>query len=645
MFSYREKQVFKKYPVVAGIDEVGRGCERIDAEVLTNNGWKFYSKITLKDKVLSYTSNGHIKWQKIGKIIEKDFEGNLIELKNRGIDIVVTPDHHFTVLRRVFKRDKEDNNKLKLIGYKSRKERKIVTEINANDFLPRGGKWGGVDNKSFNLSKTDKNKRKLIDMKLWVSFLGIFLSEGSVYYDEKKGSYRITISQYENASQSRYRKIYYLLKKLPFRFSRFKTGFKCYSKQLYEYLKQFGICYDKFIPKNIKDLPPEFLNILIDWMILGDGSCYTGKNRKEICTYYTTSDKLKDDFEEILLKAGWTYHTVTRTLKDSFIEGRLIKKENKVPCFEIRLRRNNKAHVKFLHRSKIFYKGKVFCLQLSQYHNFYVRRNGTGYFTGNSLAGPVTAAVVALKKEVKIKGVKDSKLLSAKQREEIFKRVKDNPAIEWRVSHIYPTVIDRINIWQATLLAWKRSLKKLALSPAFLFLDGNQTIPRLKIGQSPIVGGDQKIFLLSLASIIAKVSRDRLMERMDRKYPPYGFGRHKGYGTKYHLAALEKYGPSEIHRKSFRPVFDNLAFRDKVYYVVSRIPKGQTATYKEVAEKIGAPRAYRAVGNVLNKNPYGWVPCHRVVRSDGQVGGFARGTAIKIEELKKECCILKKSVI
>jgi len=170
------------------------------------------------------------------------------------------------------------------------------------------------------------------------------------------------------------------------------------------------------------------------------------------------------------------------------------------------------------------------------------------------LAGPVTAAIVALKKEVKIKGVKDSKLLSARQREEIFERVKDHPEITWRVSHVYPRVIDRVNIWQATLLAWKRSLKKLDCPPDFLFLDGNQAIPRLKMEQSPVVGGDRRIFLLSLASIIAKVSRDRLMERIDRKYPQYGFSRHKGYGTKEHLKMIKKHGPSEIHRKSFRPI-------------------------------------------------------------------------------------------
>jgi len=561
MFSRLEKQVFKKgYRLVAGIDEAGRGCERIDAKVLTNNGWKFYSDINLEDKVLSYSNNGYIRWQKIERIIEKDFKGNLIELKNRGINITVTPDHYFTVIRRVSRRDKKDNNKLKLIGYKTRKERKIVTSLPVNDFIPRGGKWKGINKSFFKLPKVDRNEEKFIDMKFWIAFLGIFLSEGSVYYYEKKGMYRIVISQNENAPQNRYKKIYYLLKKLPFKFNKSKIGFTCYSKQLYTYLKKFGNCYNKFISREIKELSPELLNILINWMILGDGTCYTSKNRKEVCVYYTVSKRLKDDFEEILLKAGWTYHTTVRMPRDVSIRGKIIKKENQVPCFGIRLRRNNKAHIKSLHKKEIFYKGKVFCLQLSKYHNFYVRRNGTGYFTGNSLAGPIAAAIVAInpRKTFKLKNypqiIKDSKQLSKKQREEIFESIKQEPSIEWKVSFVYPKVIDRINIGKANLLAWQRCLNRLDKQPDFLFLDGKMSLPNLEIKQQSVINGDQKIFLLSLASIIAKVNRDRLMERLDKKYPEYGFGQHKGYGTKLHLERIKKFGPSEIHRKSFNPI-------------------------------------------------------------------------------------------
>lgn len=259
-----------------------------------------------------------------------------------------------------------------------------------------------------------------------------------------------------------------------------------------------------------------------------------------------------------------------------------------------------------------------------------------------SLAGPVAAAVVALKRvcisrmRLKVHTLKDSKQLSAKQREEIFEMVKNEPKIGWRISFVWPRVIDRINIWQATLLAWRRCLKKLNPRPDFLFLDGQMEMPRLKIAQQAIIKGDQKIFILSLASIIAKVSRDRLMKRLEKRYPEYGFAQHKGYGTKLHFGRLKKFGPCQIHRRSFGPVFANLPFSEKVCYIVSRIPRGQVMTYQQVAQKIGQPKAYRAVGNILNKNTDCQVPCHRVIRSNGRIGGFNRGSQLKEKLLKKE---------
>ena len=213
------------YKYVVSLDETGRGCERPDAEVLTNNGWKFYSNITAEDKVLSYTNAGFIKWQKIEQIIEKNFKGNLIELKNRGINIAVTPDHYFTVIRRVFKRDKKDNNKLKLIGYRTREKREKVTDLLDNDYIPRGGEWKGIDRKFFKLPKIDGNREILIDIKLWMAFFGIYLSEGSVSYNKKKGLYRIVISQKEKTPQQKYEKIHSLLKNSHLNLAKLKMVF------------------------------------------------------------------------------------------------------------------------------------------------------------------------------------------------------------------------------------------------------------------------------------------------------------------------------------------------------------------------------------------------------------------------------------
>ena len=171
-----------------------------------------------------------------------------------------------------------------------------------------------------------------------------------------------------------------------------------------------------------------------------------------------------------------------------------------------------------------------------------------------SLAGPITAAVVAVKNNFTLKGVKDSKLLSFKQREEIFEIVKKRNDLEWRICHISSKIIDRINILQANILAWKNCFKKLKEKPGFLLLDGNKIIPSLDIGQKAVINGDRKIFLISLASIIAKVSRDKLMSKLEKEYPQYGFARHKGYGTKFHRDMIRKHGSCPIHRKSFRLV-------------------------------------------------------------------------------------------
>jgi len=178
------------------------------------------------------------------------------------------------------------------------------------------------------------------------------------------------------------------------------------------------------------------------------------------------------------------------------------------------------------------------------------------------LSGPVIAVAVMTKSNFKskilnfksnFKGIKDSKKLSPKKREEIFKILKNCPFIEWGIGRVSEKVIDKINILEATKLAMQKAIKKLKRKPDFLILDGNFKID-LKIPQKSIVKGDEKVFSCAAASIIAKVTRDKIMERYDKKFPHYGFSKHKGYPTKFHLKMLKKYGPCKIHRKTFGPV-------------------------------------------------------------------------------------------
>ena len=175
------------------------------------------------------------------------------------------------------------------------------------------------------------------------------------------------------------------------------------------------------------------------------------------------------------------------------------------------------------------------------------------------LAGPVVAAAVLIintKYQIPNTKIRDSKKLSPKKREELYKVLTKNPAIKWGIGRVSEKMIDRINIKNAAELAMEKALEKLKVRPGFLIIDGNHLGNyKLKtINHKLIIKADEKVFSCATASIIAKVTRDRIMQRYHKKYPRYGFDKHKGYPTKYHLKMLKKYGPCKIHRKSFGPV-------------------------------------------------------------------------------------------
>jgi ribonuclease HII len=165
------------------------------------------------------------------------------------------------------------------------------------------------------------------------------------------------------------------------------------------------------------------------------------------------------------------------------------------------------------------------------------------------LAGPVVAAAVILDMDANIEGINDSKLLSSKQREKLFSKIHQN-ALSIGLSIVEPETIDRINILQATRLAMTKAITNLAFKPGLLLIDGPITLD-INTRQIPIIKGDRLSISISAASIIAKVTRDDIMKSFHNMYPEYGFYKNKGYGTKEHVAALKKYGPCKIHRKSF----------------------------------------------------------------------------------------------
>jgi len=169
------------------------------------------------------------------------------------------------------------------------------------------------------------------------------------------------------------------------------------------------------------------------------------------------------------------------------------------------------------------------------------------------LAGPVVAAAVVLDPGRRWTGVNDSKLLSPDTRGEIFARVLAGArAFGWAV--LGPRAIDRLNIRGASLEAMRRAVARLAVAPDLVLVDGADELPGLLCAQQAVIDGDARMLSIAAASIVAKVVRDRIMERLDRVWPAYGFGRHKGYGTPEHLEALDRVGPCALHRYSFSPV-------------------------------------------------------------------------------------------
>ncbi len=166
------------------------------------------------------------------------------------------------------------------------------------------------------------------------------------------------------------------------------------------------------------------------------------------------------------------------------------------------------------------------------------------------LAGPVCAAAVILAPDTVIEGLDDSKKLSEKKRERLFDVITEK-AISFSVAFGTLEEIESLNILEATFLAMNRAIDGLSVKPDFALIDGNRAPKNIKIPCETVIKGDSKSMSVAAASVLAKVTRDRLMLKYDAEYPQYDFKKHKGYGTKEHIEFIKKYGPCEIHRLSF----------------------------------------------------------------------------------------------
>ncbi len=195
--------------------------------------------------------------------------------------------------------------------------------------------------------------------------------------------------------------------------------------------------------------------------------------------------------------------------------------------------------------------GDTFAWERGLYGQGYAWVAGLDEVGRGPLAGPVVAACVVLPRDCPYHRYKDSKKLTPAARERLAKEIRELAC--WGVGVVSEVEIDRINILQASLLAMREALSGLALRPDFLLVDGKFPVP-VSTPQRPLVRGESQSASIAAASIVAKVTRDRLMQGYHQKYPQYGFDRHMGYPTAFHLQALRAHGPSPVHRRSYAPV-------------------------------------------------------------------------------------------
>lgn len=169
------------------------------------------------------------------------------------------------------------------------------------------------------------------------------------------------------------------------------------------------------------------------------------------------------------------------------------------------------------------------------------------------LAGPVVAAAVIMPPDITIEGLTDSKKLSAPRRQEIFEEIVEMGLV-CAVGVLDHETIDRMNILRASLMAMRKAVMDLKQAPDIVLVDGNYLIPNIEQPQFAVVGGDRQCQSISAASIVAKITRDSIMDKYEAMYPSFSFSKHKGYPTPEHLEELREHGPTDIHRRSFRPV-------------------------------------------------------------------------------------------
>jgi anaerobic ribonucleoside-triphosphate reductase/glutaredoxin len=365
------------------------GCYDEKTYVFTNHGWKLFKDVDDNDEVCTLSPANEIEFHKPDKKFVYDYDGEMVKISGEKIDLLVTPNHRMLYCDRY-----TDEHKFVRADSITRENYKI----------PASGHWTGKDSEFFVLPGIDTefrtgeydNLHKIewepvkIKMTSWLKFLGMFISEGSFDNDECAAThgYRVFISQVKEETKAIFDEA---LKELPFNYSYDGRAFVICNKQLWSYVRQFGLCYDKFIPDDIKELPSEKLKVLYDFLMYGDGSIRRKIESKRPNAihqkvYYTVSEKLANDVREILIKIGCMSSVNVRQGRISEIKGRVITSASKQ--YEVCAYQGKNRYLTKRNIGKEKYTGKVYCCEV-QNNTLLVKRNEKMCWCGNSI-GVVT---------------------------------------------------------------------------------------------------------------------------------------------------------------------------------------------------------------------------------------------------------------
>lgn len=363
-----------------GAKRIQFGCYSDDTEVLTENGWLLFKDLVKKEnnnlKVLTLSNDNNIELQKPTKYYKlKNPYGYMFNFKNKTVDLMLTPNHNFVI-----------NNE------KTKKREFIKAEnIPSRIHIPKCvGLWKGQEKINFILPKYKINKLRttsdiIIKMDDWLNFLGWFISEGCVIQNKRKQNgfefleYIVCISQ---VKKENFPKIESAIKNIKMKYSYSANSFIIHNKQLALYLLNFGkYSYNKHILKEFKNVSVRQLNILINSLVLGDG---TVNKKSKIISYYTTSRTLAGDIQEIFLKLGYSANIFSRIRKPYYYKKRnKWIKSNKIQ-YEVIRHTSKQFFLKKNSKTVVDYNGYVYCCEVPN-HTLFVRRNGKAIWCGNSI--------------------------------------------------------------------------------------------------------------------------------------------------------------------------------------------------------------------------------------------------------------------